>query len=235
VNETKLTIANSLQNHFWMAWVRSARQWLVLFCFLLAGIAAPMSSAVAFVHPFHLCVGQMTWNSQTDRWEVSLRLHPQDLELAMTREAALANPSLGQKFSVEDADFPTNATLYINQHLFLRRTALATNLTELTAILQSEAKEDPKAGAAQKSQPDTSRSQLKWIGMEQEKGWLWIHMEMESPEWNVEREKLWMVNELLLDHVPRQENTMAVDPVRHAKFSMQFKKDQRVRELGRTR
>jgi len=38
-----------------------------------------------------------------------------------------------------------------------------------------------------------------------------------------------------LDHVPRQENTMAVDPVRHAKFSMQFKKDQRVRELGRTR
>jgi hypothetical protein len=177
----------------------------------------------------------MTWNSQTDRWEVSLRLHPQDLELAMTREAALANPSLGQKFSVEDADFPTNATLYINQHLFLRRTALATNLTELTAILQSEAKEDPQAGAAQKSQPDTSRSQLKWIGMEQEKGWLWIHMEMESPEWNVEREKLWMVYELLLDHVPRQENTMAVDPVRHAKFSMQFKKDQRVRELGRTR
>ncbi len=235
MNETKLTIANSIQNHLWTSRVRSDRQWLVLLCFFLAGIVFPISSAVAYVHPFHLCVGQMTWNSQTERWEVSLRLHPQDLELAMTREAALANPSLGQKFSVEDQDFPANATLYINQHLFLRRTALATTQTELTAILQAEASEVTKPGAAEKPQPDTNRSQLKWIGMEQEKGWLWIHMEMESPVWNAEKEKLWMVNELLLDHVPRQENTMAVDPVHLAKFSMQFKKDQRIHELGRTR
>jgi hypothetical protein len=235
MNETKLTIANSLQNHFGMARVRSDCQWLVLFCFLLAGITTPMSSAVAYVHPFHLCVGQMTWNSQTERWEVSLRLHPQDLELAMTREVALANPSIGQKFSVEDQDFPVNATLYINQHLFLRRTTLATTLTELTANLQTEASEVTNSGAADKSQPDTNRSQLKWIGMEQEKGWLWIHMEMESPVYNIEKEKLWMVNELLLDHVPRQENTMSVDPIHQSKFSMQFKKDQRIRELGRTR
>jgi hypothetical protein len=44
-----------------------------------------------------------------------------------------------------------------------------------------------------------------------------------------------MINELLLDHVPRQENTMAVDPVRQPKFSMQFKKDERIRKLSRTR
>ena len=235
MNETKLTIAKSLRNHFWMAKVRSESQWFVLFCFFLAGIAFPTSSAVAYVHPFHLCVGQMTWNSQTERWEVSLRLHPQDLELAMNREASLANPSLVPKFSIEDQDFPANATLYINQHLFLRRTALATTLTELTAILQTEASEVTKAVATEKPQPDTNRSQLKWIGMEQEKGWLWIHMEMESPVWNAEKEKLWMINELLMDHVPRQENTMAVDPVHQAKFSMQFKKDQRIRELNRTR
>ena len=235
MKETKLTIFDSLGNRSWVAGFRSDSQWLLCFCIFLVGIAFPISSAVAYVHPFHLCVGQMTWNTESGRWEVSLRLHPQDLELAMNREASLANPSLGPKFSVEDADFPTNATLYINQHLFLRRTALATTLTELTAILQSEAKEDPKADVEQKSQPDMNRSQLKWIGMEQEKGWLWIHMEMESPVWNAEKEKLWMINELLLDHVPRQENTMAVDPVRQPKFSMQFKKDQRIRELSRTR
>jgi len=235
MNETKLTIANSLRNRFWFLGVRSGSQWLVCLCYFLVGIAFPFSSAVAYVHPFHLCVGQMTWNTSSERWEVSLRLHPQDLELAMNREASLANPSLGQKFSVEDSDFSVNATLYINQHLFLRRTALVATLKELTAILQSEANEVAKTGDVEKSNPDMNRSQLKWIGMEQEKGWLWIHMEMESPVWNVEKEKLWMINELLLDHVPRQENTMAVDPVQQAKFSMQFKKDERIRELSRTR
>lgn len=235
MNQPTLTIADSLRNRFWFAGGRSGSQWLVCFCYFLVGIAFPFSSAVAYVHPFHLCVGQMTWNTESERWEVSLRLHPQDLELAMNREASLATPSLGQKFSVEDSDFPANATLYINQHLFLRRTAFITTLNELTAILQSEANEVSKADATEKSHPDVNRSQLKWIGMEQEKGWLWIHMEMESPVWNAEKEKLWMINELLLDHVPRQENTMAVDPVLQAKFSMQFKKDQRIRELSRTR
>jgi len=208
--------------------------YLATCCVLFAWIAGTIFSSAAAAHPFHLCVGQMKWNAESDRWEVSLRLHPQDLELSMNLEAARANPALNRKYGVEDADFPENATLYINQHLFLRRSADATSLTELTAILESEARAESKIVSDGKSGSEP-RSKIKWVGMEQEKGWLWIHLEMQAPAWNSEEEKLWMINELLLDHVPRQENTMAVDPVKHPKFSLQFKKDQRIRELNRTR
>jgi len=202
---------------------------------LFAWIAGTIFLPTAAAHPFHLCVGQMKWNAQSDRWEVSLRLHPQDLELSMNLEAARMNPALDRKYGVEDKDFPENATLYINQHLFLRRSAAATTLAELTAILESEARSESKIASDDKTGSERFRSEIKWVGMEQEKGWLWIHLEMQSVAWNSEEEKLWMINELLLDHVPRQENTMAVDPVTQPKFSLQFKKDQRIRELDRTR
>lgn len=198
-------------------------------CLTIFGCLVPnriSSTTAADMHPFHLCVGQMKWNAESHRWEVSLRLHPQDLELAMNVEAAQENPDLTVKTSVEDSDFPEKATLYIDRHLFLRRSAAATTLKEMTAIL--------KSASAAEIQED-NRSKVNWIGMEQEKGWLWIHLEMESPKWETDKEKLWMVNELLLDSVPKQENTMAVDPVVKPKFSMQFKKEERIRELQRTR
>ena len=182
-------------------------------------------TSVSFSHPFHLCVGQMKWNESSKRWEVSLRLHPQDLELAMHLDHAKANPSDPKKFSTEDTDFPEHAIEYINQHLFLRRSPTAMTQKELQAVLNAE------ASSASKSEETRSlRSASTWVGMEQERGWLWIHLELEQPQ-ILANEKLWMNNSLLLDHVARQENTMSVDPGTQAKFSMQFKKDEFLREM----
>jgi len=49
-------------------------------CFVMVGLMSPTNVSA---HPFHVCVGQMTWNAEAKHWEVSLRLHPQDLERSM--------------------------------------------------------------------------------------------------------------------------------------------------------
>ncbi|MEQ1830860.1 MAG: DUF6702 family protein [Pirellula sp.] len=182
------------------------------------------SSSQALAHPFHLCVGQMKWNTASERWEVSLRLHPQDLESAMS--SALHGDQASKKVSTEDVDFPKLATKYLEQFFYVRRSPAAMKLSEIEAILKVE-------GQASEQEPKEDRSRLTWVGMEQERGWLWIHLEMQVPAVEPLKQKLWMVNRLLVHHVERQENTMAIDPSRGAKYSLQFKKDEEVREMTR--
>ena len=178
----------------------------------------------ADAHPFHLCVGQMKWNAQSKVWEVSLRLHPQDLEAAINREQ-VQNGSKA-KVGIDDDGFSAVATQYLSSHFFLRRTPQAMNKEEFNVIVGSE---------SESRASDSDSSKLKWIGTEQERGWLWIHLELTPPTVDAERQKLWFVHSLLIANVERQENTIAIDPVASEKFSLEFRKGLEFQEMKRNR
>jgi hypothetical protein len=190
----------------------------------------------AYAHPFHLCVGQMKWNAAQKHWEVSIRLHPQDLEAAMS--SALQDAS-GRRVSTDDKDFPDLALGYLSRNLYLRRTPKAMLRKELEAIVKLSLDNPTAKGLTPGNSNDhvsqsltEERSRWTWVGTERERGWLWIHLELNPPQFDPAKEKLWMVNRLLMDHVERQENTMSVDPVSQPKYSLQFKKGEEVLELA---
>ncbi len=194
--------------------VRLVRNFLRL---SVVGICLLFASTL-YAHPFHLCVGQMKWNSESNRWEVSLRLHPQDLEKALSAERSKDKPN--ERVSVDDDGFSDLATKYLGSRFFVRKTPLAMNAEEFKAILRSETKPDPEL-----------LSSIKWVGMEQERGWLWIHLELKQPSVQAEQHKLWFVHRILLDTVERQENTIAIDPTRTEKYSLQFRSGQEFQEM----
>lgn len=177
----------------------------------------------AIAHPFHLCVGQMKWNADSNLWEVSLRLHPQDLEAAINREQI--QDGRANKIGIDDDGFSEMAIKYLAVHFFLRRTPQAMNKEEFKALVGSNSKLPENA--------DSETSKLKWIGKEQERGWLWIHLEMTPPKLDVERQKLWFVHNLLIASVERQENTIAIDPLASKKYSLQFRTGLEFQEMKR--
>ena len=177
----------------------------------------------AYAHPFHLCVGQMKWNADSKVWEVSLRLHPQDLEAAINREQF--QDGFANKIGIDDDGFSDMAIKYLGAHFFLRRTPKAMNKEEFQAIIGSDSKRQERV--------DSDKSEIKWIGKEQERGWLWIHLELTPPTLDADRQKLWLVHNLLIANVERQENTIAIDPVASKKFSLQFRTGLEFQEMKR--
>jgi hypothetical protein len=173
----------------------------------------------------------MKWNPTSKSWEVSLRLHPQDLENAMQVETNRASIETSktkatavEKIGIEDKEFDGAVLEFIESHLFLQRTPTAMTHKELTALMELN-RYSKRADAAEQ------RSRLKWIGKEQEKGWIWLHLEMTPPTIDPVSQKLWLIHDVLIDHVARQENTMAVDPTVNTKFSLQFKSDTTIQEF----
>lgn len=63
------------------------------------------------------------------------------------------------------------------------------------------------------------------------RGWLWIHLELSQPSVQPELHKLWFVHRILLDTVERQENTLAIDPTRMEKYSLQFRSGLEFQEM----
>ena len=197
----------------------------------IAFVLCFIPTVCAWAHPFHLCVGQMKWNSDSKLWEVSIRLHPQDLEKALTSELREAMPE--KRVSIDDADFPEVTTVYLSSHFFLRSSAAAMKREEFKAILEPMKINWPTVESSSLVSPaNKDRSTLKWIGMEQERGWLWIHLELTAPKFDPDRQKLWFVNRILLDSVERQENTVAIDPVETKKYSLQFRTNAEFQEMN---
>jgi hypothetical protein len=146
------------------------------------------------VHPFHVCIAQMQWNAQQRCWEVSLRLHPQDLERALAREK-------GGPVSIDDRDFQEKAIPFLSKHFsILHAPDSISNKDLLTAIERDE-----------KSFP---QSELRWIGMEPERGWLWIHLELTPPSdrsaSGSSGNTAWLIHSIFLDTIDRQENSVRI-------------------------
>jgi hypothetical protein len=187
-------------------------------CLVFAGL---WSSATILAHPFHVCVGQMTWNAEAKHWEVSLRLHPQDLERSMKawRTSSLSPNSTPAEIeaalkgcSVEDREFEELVVNYLDSQFFLRRAPVAMQKEELEKVVNSTKREAKDF------------SKLKWVGREQEKGWLWIHLEMQPPEADLAVYRVWLCHQLFMEAVSRQENSVVVQPSKQIKYSLEYKK-----------
>ncbi len=79
----------------------------------LAGIfCGAMAASPAFAHPFHLCSGEMEFNTKTGRWEVAIKLHPSDLETAIRKKA-------GKKVDVTIKEGSPELLDYLTKHFAL--------------------------------------------------------------------------------------------------------------------
>jgi len=206
-------------------------------------LLACTSAWVTASHPFHICIGQMQWNPAESHWEVSLRLHPQDLERAMSTAA-------GKPISMEDEDFSETALAYLNQQFFICRRPDGSDVKGLVEALDADASRDgvatsaPSAAEGTPSSKDGSkdgsrvgsadgsiagaiavdeRSTLKWVGMENERGWLWVYLELVPPAME-SGTQAWLVHRVLLDTVERQENSVSILIERTNRYALQFKK-----------
>ena len=192
----------------------------------LARIFSPMLifmalASVVSAHPFHICVGQMRWNEEDKYWELSLRLHPQDLEQSMQRwrlsqsrdELEKGRPieALLAGCRVEDPDFESHAIEFLNQNFFLYHQEADKKLS------QSE------GSPGISSNESISKSKLVWVGKEYEKAWVWLHMELHPPIQPASESRLYLCHKVLLSEIPEQENSVLVEQSGLQRFSLQFK------------
>ncbi len=173
-------------------------------------------------HPFHVCIGQMEWNANEEYWELSLRVHPQDLEQAMSR-------TRGQSTSIDDEDFSSVATAFFENEFFLVQLPDRMQQREVVDLLSRPRK------ASSDTEPNPTdviedRSKLNWVGMEAERGWVWLHFEMKPPTAPASGKKTWLVHRVLLDEVDRQENSVRIIEGTKS-YSLQTKKGEPVRPL----
>jgi hypothetical protein len=193
----------------------------------MIGLACLIGTDQAVAHPYHICVGQMAWNSQSKVWEVSLRLHPQDLERAMKhwRLAGVTRPlsdnqlaELQKGCSAEDPEFEKTISEFLQGEFFF------------LALPKDSKSSDAKARMESK-EANPFVSSMQWIGKETEKGWLWLHFELTPPKLDRENPELWIVNKILIDVVDKQENSLAVQWSPMEKVSYQFKKGEIARRM----
>jgi hypothetical protein len=205
----------------------------------LARIVSPILilmalASVVSAHPFHICVGQMRWNEEDKYWELSLRLHPQDLEQSMQRwrlsqshdelqngELQKGRPveALLAGCRVEDPEFESHAIEFLNQHFFLYHQ-------------EADKKRDhPNGSIASTAQEPHSKSKLVWVGKEYEKAWVWLHMELHPPEKQLPDSQLYLCHKVLLGEIPEQENSVLVEQSGRPRFSLQFKGEEIAKPL----
>jgi len=198
-----------------LPWRRTFLAWAAIAC---CASLILQESVNATPHPFHVCIGQMQWNQEAGHWEVSLRLHPQDLERAMatSRQAAV---------SLEDDSFPTAATEFLEDQFFIVRVPETLDANALRERLKNHPSREAKKVPASEE-----RSQLRWVGMEQERGWLWIHLEMVPPTASPSGQQDWLVHRVFLDQIERQENSVRILQG-GIRYSLQYKKEEPVQKM----
>jgi hypothetical protein len=77
-----------------------------------------------------------------------------------------------------------------------------------------------------------NRSTLQWVGMESERGWLWIHLELTPPVAGGVESKMYLAHRIFLDRIEMQENTVAILHAPGSRSSLQFKKGESIKPLN---
>lgn len=225
LNENTLTsgiLGDSCRSPIMRLWANVF--WLNVFWVLVLGFVVSPSTVSAF-HPFHVCIGQMRWNEAQAHWEVSLRMHPHDLEVAL-------QAIHGRSISLESDDFNQHARRFLENQFML--VALP---KETSSVAANESLKEIPTFAKDDTQGSENRSQLRWVGMESERGWLWIHFELIPPVKREPGDQLHLVHRIFLDRIDKQENSVAIlsggldlagKPDRSA---LQFKKGDAIRPM----
>jgi hypothetical protein len=164
-------------------------------------------------HPFHVCVGQMEWNEEKQHWEVSLRVHPQDLERAVAQ--AQRKPC-----SIDDSHFSEQVIPFLNKQFAIVDLPASKSVSEVIVAMDSmDSEESPPP-----------QSELRWVGMESERGWLWIHLEMIPPNKIAPDHPAWLVHRIFLGTIDRQENSVRIIHGTN-RYSLQFLRDKEAQTM----
>mgnify|MGYP003349561288 FL=1 len=86
----------------------------------------------------------------------------------------------------------------------------------------------PQPNSLQDAVPVQQRSELQWVGLEHERGWLWIHLELIPPK-DEPGTVLYLVHRIFLNQIDRQENSVQILFSRTQRSSLQFKRQSPVR------
>jgi len=143
-------------------------------------------------------------------------MHPRDLELALSD---LTKKNINR----EDPDFPKHLIDYLGNQFFLTHYPHSQDLK----IIQQELSKLAAARSLEEGQTKwQSRSTLDWVGMESERGWLWIHLELNPPESSASSGPMYLVHRIFIDRIDAQENSVAILHTRSNRSSLQFKRGQ---------
>ncbi len=155
------------------------------------------------VHPFHICVGEMEWNKEGNKWEISLRLHASDLQTAVSREA-------GKRIEIDPSKKESRELVrYLTNHFFLSSNK-GTDLDQEKRATNGTAPEGSnikKERSSSVPEDKDLKSRMNWVGMETDRGWLWIYIEIIPPKTEA---PLFLTHSLLLDDVDDQKNTIVI-------------------------
>jgi len=183
-------------------------------------------------HPFHVCIGQMRHNVQSGTWEVSLRMHPRDLELALSDLNKESVTRESENFPTAAVDFLENQFFLVSLSETLSTKEIAEQVSGLAPMRSLERKSTPRSDTeGNPSLPMGNRSTLQWVGMESERGWLWIHLELTPPVARGAESKMYLAHRIFLDRIELQENTVAILHAPGSRSSLQFKKGEPIKPL----
>lgn len=146
------------------------------------------STSLLAAHPFHTSVAELDWNAQSGRWEVSVRIHAGDLELALAKHCGQAC----------DIDSP-RATQQIKQYIESRFQLLTHTLVERLTV--------DVDGSSLTTQPKVDASEMEWVGQEVEGGWMWLYFELSPPKLD---QPLALVSQLLTEINEDQINIVSI-------------------------
>lgn len=91
----------------------SATRSLTHLAALVAALTCCNYASVAFAHPFHTSIAETEWNAETKRLEIALRVSPEDLETALSKQSE-------NKVRLEDsAGVDDLIVAYLNEHFML--------------------------------------------------------------------------------------------------------------------
>lgn len=185
------------------------------------------SSCTANGHPYHTSSAELDWNAESKRWEVALRIHAGDLELALTRQA-------GKKVDIESEQSQWMIVDYLAARLQFLPRSTAEKLKENHQLfsskpLESSASDKPataSSSAASSSAASTlilesntasglpaSKSNTKtepkvhWVGSELEGTWMWLYFEINATESD---EETVLLSQLLTEVNEDQINILSV-------------------------
>ena len=193
--------------------------WIVLTWMTLSVNLQVSSVHGGELHPFHICIGEMEWNEAEGKWEISLRMHPSDLQTAVSRVA-------GSRVEIdpEKKEIP-ELTRYLQSHFRLGKeftepkgkigntdpkanSDRKRNVDEKPRAQSSESKgENEVASNGENSKLPDPDARFRWVGMELERGWIWVYFEIDSPK---EERELFLTHQVLLKDVENQVNTIVV-------------------------
>lgn len=183
-------------------------------------------------HPFHVCIGQMRHNVHSGTWEVSLRMHPRDLELALSDLHKESVTRESENFPKASVDFLENQFFLVSLSETLSAKEIAEQVSGLAPMRSLERKFTPRSDTeGNPSLPMGNRSTLQWVGMESERGWLWIHLELTPPVARGAESKMYLAHRIFLDRIEMQENTVAILHAPGNRGSLQFKKGEPIKPL----